>query len=81
MKIELSQEDQEKLHSKVRIEYSRADNHTRSWKEDSKNLSRDYLLPKAGQDKVKIRKVLNNLNLRLATFLSDELQITNVPAN
>jgi len=81
MKIQLSLQDQENIHNKVRKEHARAEVHTRSWKEDVKNLSRDYLLPKPWQDKVKIRKVLNNLNLRLATFSSDELEVTNIPSN
>ncbi len=79
--IQLSQEDKIKLHRKVLDEFGRSDLHTRSWKEDVKNLSRDYLLPEPKQDRVKVRKVLNNLNIRLATFLSDEMQVTNIPMN
>lgn len=79
--IQLSQEDKTKLHAKVLGEYGRAKLHTQSWKEEVKDLGREYLLPKNWQDKVKIKKVLNNLNIRLATFLSDEIQITNVPMN
>lgn len=78
---ELTQLDKQKLHAKVLNEYSRAKLHTESWKQDVKDLGRDYLLPKPLQDKVKIRKVLNNLNIRLATFVSDDIQVTNVPMN
>jgi len=77
----LSQNDKTKLHAKVLREYGRAEAHTRTWKEEVKDLGREYLLPKPWQDKVKIRKVLNNLQIRLATFLSDEIQVTNIPMN
>lgn len=79
--IQLSDSDKNKLHEKVLNEYWRAKAHTQSWKEDVKNLGREYLLPQPWQDKVKIRKVLNNLNIRLATFLSDDIQVINVPMN
>ncbi len=79
--IKLSQSDKNLLQAKVSQEYGRADMYTRSWKEDVKHLGRSYLLPKPWQDKIKIRKVLNNLNIRLATFLSDELEVTNIPMN
>ena len=79
MKIQLSTSDLAKLYEKVNREYNRADTHTRNWKQEVENVWRDYLLPKPKQDKVKVRKVLNNLNIRLATFLSDEIQITNIP--
>ena len=79
--IKLSQSDKDKLQTKVSREYGRADMYTKSWKEEVKNLWHNYLLPKPWQDKIKIRKVLNNLNIRLATFLSDELEVTNVPMN
>lgn len=78
---QLTQADKNKLHAKVLNEYGRAKLHTDTWKQEVKDLWRDYLLPKPWQDKVKIRKVLNNLNIRLATFLSDEIQVTNVPMN
>ena len=79
--IQLSTSDKHKLHAKVLNEFGRAKNHTQSWKEDTKWLGREYLLPKAKQDKVKIKKVLSNLTTRLATFVSDEIQVTNVPSN
>lgn len=77
--IELSQSDKNKLHTKVLNEYWRAKLHTDTWKQDVKDLWRDYLLPKPWQDKVKIRKVHNNLTIRLATFVSDDIQVTNIP--
>lgn len=79
--MQLTQQDKNKLHAKVLNEYGRAKVHTQSWKEEVKNYGRDYLLPKPWQDKVKVHKVKNNLNIRLATFLSDEIQVTNVPMN
>lgn len=78
---ELTQSDKNKLHAKVLNEYGRAKLHTDTWKQDVKDLGREYLLPKPWQDRVKIRKVLNNLNIRLATFVSDDIQVTNVPMN
>lgn len=81
MNIELSNSDKLKLKNKIITEYGRADKHTQGWKNDVQHLSRDYLLPKPWQDKVKIRKVLNNLTLRLSIFLSDTLQVTNVPSS
>ncbi len=77
--IQLNPSDKTKLFNKVITEYGQSDKHTQNWKSETKSLGREYLLPKPWQDKVKIRKVLNNLNIRLATFLSDELQVTNIP--
>ena len=77
----LSDEDINKLKDKVTREFNQADQHVSSWKEDVRNVGRDYLLADAQTDRVKIRKVLNNLTIRLATFLSDEIQVTNVPMN
>lgn len=71
--------DEQKLKRKILSEYAAADNYTRSWKEDTKDLAAKYLLPKPKEDKVKVRKVLNNLTIRLATFISDEIQVTSVP--
>lgn len=77
--IELSQSDIQKLKAKVSHEYQRAEQHTRTWKEEVKDYGKNYLLPKSEQDKIKVRKVLNNLNIRLATFVSDEVQVNVVP--
>ena len=79
MKIELTALDETKLKSKVQVEYSAADNYTTTWKDDTKDLAATYLLPKPNEDRVKVRKVLNNLTIRLATFISDEIQIINIP--
>lgn len=77
----LSELDKQKLHAKVIREKSRSENHTRSWKEKTKNVAQDYLLPEPQEDRIKVRKVLNALNLRIATFLSDTMQVTNIPMN
>lgn len=77
----LSESDKQRLYAKVNNEYSRSKHHTETWRQDVRDLGREYLLPKPWEDKVKVRKVLNNLNIRLATFSSDEIQVTNVPMN
>ena len=81
MAINLSPEDIIKLQSQMTKEFNQADVHTSSWKEDVRNVGRDYLLAKHNEDRVKIRKVLNNLTTRLSIFVSDEIQVTNVPMN
>ena len=46
------------------------------------NVASRYLLPEAtGQDRIKDRSVLQNLNIRLSVFVADDLQVTNVPMN
>jgi hypothetical protein len=46
------------------------------------NVASQYLLPEAtGQDRIKDRSVLQNLNIRLSVFVADDLQVTNVPMN
>lgn len=79
MKITLTSWDETKLKAKMIQEYSAADNYTRTWKDDTEDLSAKYLLPKPKEDRIKVRKVLNNLTIRLATFISDEMQVTNMP--
>tara|TARA_R110000851_G_scaffold313964_1_gene475804 strand:+ start:535 stop:795 length:261 start_codon:yes stop_codon:yes gene_type:complete len=76
-----TQADEESLRVKVQKEYQMADVHTSNWKSEVENVGRDYLFPEPEQDKVKVRKVWNNLKIRKSIFLSDELQITNVPMN
>lgn len=78
----LSPSDKQRITAKALHEYGRAEAHTRTWRETVKNIEAEYLLPKPkSQDKIKIKKVLNNLTIRLATFLPDEMQVTNVPMN
>ena len=75
----LTEQDKIKLQAKVLSEYGRADMHTKSWKEKAKQ-DRKKLLPfPENNKKVKIRKILNNLTIRLAVFLWDEIAITNIP--
>lgn len=77
----LSQKDKQKLQAKVLQEYARADQHTRTWKEKAKQ-DRERLLPfPENKNKVKVRKILNNLTIRLAVFLWDDIQVTNIPEN
>ena len=65
----LTQNDKLKLQAKVLSEYGRADMHTKSWKEKAKQ-DRKKLLPfPENNKKVKIRKILNNLTIRLSVFL------------
>ena len=75
----LSPIEEKSLKSKMILEYTSADNYTKTWKEDVKDLASTYLLPKPNEDRVKVRKVLNNLTIRLSTFISDEIQVTNIP--
>jgi len=81
MWFNLNPADLNKLQAQMTNEYNQADMHTTSWKEDVRYVGRDYLLAEPNEDRVKIRKVLNNLTIRLSTFLSDEIQVTNVPMN
>jgi len=71
--------DEDKLRNKMEKEFQMADTHTSNWKNDVEDVGRDYLFPEPEQDRVKVRKVWNNLKIRKSIFLSDELQVTNVP--
>ena len=75
----LSPADEEMLRQKMDKEFQMADVHTSNWKSSVENVWRDYLFPEPDQDRVKVRKVWNNLKIRKSIFLSDELQVTNVP--
>lgn len=76
-----TEKDIDNIRAKVNKEYWMSERHTRSWKTSVANVGKDYLFPKPKQDNVKIRKIWNNLNIRKSIFLSDELQVTNVPMN
>lgn len=77
-----SKVDEANIQAKIELEYSAADAYTKSWKNATKEIAKKYLLPfPSNEDRVKVRKVLNNLTIRLATFVSDEIQVTNVPMN
>ena len=75
----LSPDDEERLRQKMEKEFQMADVHTSNWKSAVENVWRDYLFPEPAQDRVKVRKIWNNLKIRKAIFLSDALQVTNVP--
>ena len=75
----LTPTDEENLRQKMDKEFQMADTHTSNWKSDTEDVGRDYLFPEPNQDRVKVRKVWNNLKIRKSIFLSDELQVTNVP--
>jgi len=77
----LTPKDTTKLKAKVGKEFSQSDNHTKTWKESVANVWRDFLLQESEQDKVKVRKVLNNLTIRLSIFLHDEIQVKNISWN
>lgn len=83
MKIEelINWEEEKRLLDKVNLEYSQADNYTREWKDDVENIASTYLIPKPQKEKIKVRKVLNNLTIRLSIFLWDKLQVVSVPWN
>ena len=45
-----------------------------------RDVAEHYLLPEAsGEDRIKDRSVLQNLNIRLSVFVADDIQVTNVP--
>jgi hypothetical protein len=69
MKIELSQEDRSKLHTKIQREYSRSDLHTRTWKQTVDSVGKDYLLEQPSQDKIKYHMVWEELKSRKSIFL------------
>ncbi len=77
----LTAEDEQLLLEKVTKEYQMADNHTSNWKNKVENVWPDYLFPEPEQDKVKVRKIWNNLKIIKSIFLADELQIINVPVS
>ena len=78
---DLSSADISKLRAKVTREYAQADRHTESWKQEVRNVWKEYLLEKPAENKIKVRKVLNNLTIRLSTFLHDEIQVKNISSN
>lgn len=76
-----TQADEESLRQKMTREFTAADTHTRTWKNDTEDVGKDYLFPKPGLDRVKVRKVWNNLVIRKSIFLSDDIQVKNVSMN
>lgn len=77
----LTHEDEERLRVQMSSEFQASDVHTSNWKSSVENVGRDYLFPEPEQDKVKVRKIWNNLKIRKSIFLSDELQVTNIPSD
>jgi len=77
----LTPADEESLRVKMTKEFQRADVHTSNWKSEVEDVGRDYLFPKPEQDKVKVRKIWNNLKIVKSLFLSDNLQVTSIPWN
>jgi len=75
----LTPADEESLRVKMTKEFQRADVHTSNWKSEVEDVGRDYLFPKPEQDKVKVRKIWNNLKIVKSLFLSDNLQVTSIP--
>jgi len=77
----LTPDDELRLKSKIEQEFTLADNHTKNWKTDVMDINKEYLFAKPDEDRVKIRKIWNNLTIRKSIFLWDELQVTNIPMN
>tara|TARA_R110000751_G_scaffold292656_2_gene400027 strand:+ start:1190 stop:1507 length:318 start_codon:yes stop_codon:yes gene_type:complete len=63
------------------IEYQAADNYTRSWKSEYANVKDEYLNPKANEDRVKVKMILNLMKMKRSIFKSDDETVTNVPQN
>lgn len=77
---EMSWEDKKLLFNKITSEYSASDRHTQNWRDKMQSVAEDYLLPeRTWLDKIKDRSVLVNLNIRLAVFVADDIQVKNVP--
>lgn len=78
----MSQTDQRRLLWQIKQEYGAAEQHTRSWRSKVMNVAERYLLPEAtGEDRIKDRSILQNLNIRLSVFVADDMQVTNIPMN
>ena len=78
----MSWDDQKRLLWQITQEYANSERHTQNWRSKMQNVASQYLLPEAtGQDRIKDRSVLQNLNIRLSVFVADDLQVTNVPMN
>ena len=76
----MSWTDQRRLLWQITQEYWNSDRHTQNWRNKMQNIAADYLLPEAtGEDRIKDRSVLQNLNIRLSVFVADDIQVTNVP--
>ena len=76
----MSWTDQRRLLWQITQEYWNSDRHTQNWRNKMQNVAEDYLLPEAtGEDRIKDRSVLQNLNIRLSVFVADDIQVTNVP--
>jgi len=71
----LSKWDEQKLQSKMMLEYAAGHAHVSSWREEVKDVASEYLVPKPKKNKIKIHLVRNKLRGRLAVFLSDEIDI------
>jgi len=65
----LTPDDELRLKSKIEQEFTLADNHTKNWKTDVMDINKEYLFAKPDEDRVKIRKIWNNLTIRKSIFL------------
>jgi len=77
----ISAEDENKLRSKMNLEYTAADNYTTDWKTSVANVKDEYLVPKAWQDKVKVKMILNLMKMKRSVFKTDDETVINVPQN
>ena len=81
IRSQISADDERKLLWKMSIEYQAADNYTRSWKSEYANVKDEYLNPKANEDRVKVKMILNLMKMKRSIFKSDDETVTNVPQN
>jgi len=77
----ISKAEQDKLRSKMDLEYTAADNYTKTWKSSVANVKEEYLVPKPTQDKVKVKKILNLMKMKRSVFKTDDETVINVPQN
>lgn len=77
----LTEDDEGRLNSQMMSEYNAGLTHVNSWREDIRDVAKTYLVPKPQKNKVKIHLVRNKLKIRLATFISDEIDVMAVPNN
>lgn len=73
--------DESEITAQVNVEYGDWLQYVQTWRQDTKDVAKTYLVPKPKKNKVKIHLVRNKLKIRLSTLVSDEMSVEAVVMN
>ena len=77
----LSTKDEQLITEQMTAEYDAGFTYVDSWRQETKNVALEYLVPKPAKNKVKVHMVRNKLKIRLSTLVGDDLSIEQIPMN